>query len=289
MQAVGDSKHPLYYLIISSLTNVVLDIILITVFDMGVDGAALATVISQLLSVVLCAVRLLRTKEDYRVSLKFIRMDFPMLREIISYGIPAGVQNSVIGFANVIVQSNINAFGAMAVAGCGAYSKIEGFVFLPITSFVIALTTFISQNLGAKEYDRAKKGARFGILCAVLISALIGVITYITAPLCIRAFTREPEAIAFGVQKARTCSVFYALLAATHSISAVLRGAGKSVVPMMTMLIVWCVIRVLFLIVFVPIFHDIAVVNWVYPLTWFISTTFLLFYYKKSDWLHHFS
>lgn len=288
MQAVGDSKHPLIYLVISSLTNVVLDILLITVFGMGVDGAALATVISQLLSVILCAGRLLRTKEDYRVRLKEIRIDIPMLREIVSYGIPAGVQNSVIGFANVIVQSNINAFGAMAVAGCGAYSKIEGFVFLPITSFVIALTTFVSQNLGAKEYKRAKKGAIFGILCAILLSTLIGIITYITAPACIRAFTQEPEAIAFGVQKARTCSVFYALLAASHSLSAVLRGAGKSIVPMLTMLIIWCGIRILCLMIFVPVFKDIAVVNWVYPFTWFLSTVVLLLYYKKADWIHGF-
>ena len=165
MQAVGDSRHPLQYLIISSLVNVVLDILFIAVFHMDVEGAALATILSQFLSVFLCLGRLMRSSEEYRVHLRKIGFDWEILKLIVSYGLPSGLQNSVIAIANVVVQSNINAFGTMAVSGCGAYSKIEGFAFLPITSFTIALTTFVGQNLGAKEYERAKMGARFGIIC----------------------------------------------------------------------------------------------------------------------------
>ena len=288
MQAVGDSRHPLQYLIISSLVNVVLDILFIAVFHMDVEGAALATILSQFLSVFLCLGRLMRSSEEYRVHLRKIGFDWEILKLIVSYGLPSGLQNSVIAIANVVVQSNINAFGTMAVSGCGAYSKIEGFAFLPITSFTIALTTFVGQNLGAKEYERAKKGARFGIICSLLLAELIGIVIYITAPWLIRAFTGEPEAIAFGVDKSRICSLFFFLLAASHCLAAVLRGAGRAVIPMISMLSFWCVVRVTFLQIMVPIFKTIAVVNWVYPLTWSLSTIFLIIYYIKADWLHSF-
>lgn len=288
MQAVGDSKRPLYYLIICSAVNVVLDLLFIRVFHMGVDGAAIATVISQLLSAVLCFIRLLRTKDVYRIQFRSIRIHPSMLSEIVHYGIPTGIQNSVIGLANVLVQSNINLFGTMAVAGCGAYSKIEGFVFLPITSFVLALTTFVSQNLGAEEYDRAGKGAKFGILSAIGSAVCVGALTTVFAPQLIRMFTNEPEAIAFGVQKARICAPFFLFLALSHSIAAILRGAGKPVIPMIIMLVCWCLIRITILSVFVPMLNSITIVNWVYPITWFLSSAAFLYYFKKSDWKHGF-
>lgn len=288
MQAVGDGKDPLIFLAISSIINVILDIVFIRYFHAGVGGAALATVISQLTSAVLCMRKLLLSQEDYRVTIRDIRFDKNMLRLIINYGLPSGLQNSVIGFANVVVQSNINAFGTMAMSGLGAYSKIEGFAFLPITSFNIALTTFVGQNLGAGEYTRTRRGARFGIICAVCMAELIGVLFYLAAPVLIGCFTEEPEAIAFGVEKVHICALFFCLLAASHSYSAVLRGAGKAVVPMIAMLSFWCVVRVAFLRIAVPIFKTIAVVNWVYPLTWFLSTVFFTIYYFKADWIHTF-
>ena len=288
MQAVGDGKNPLKYLIFCSVLNVVLDIAFIGLFHTGVGGAALATIISQFLSGLLCLRRLLMTDAEYRVELKKIRFHWPTLKLIVRYGLPSGIQNSVIAIANVVVQANINEFGTMAVAGCGAYSKVEGFAFLPITSFTISLTTFVGQNLGAKEYDRARKGARFGLWCAILSAELIGVLLYITAPAVIGAFTREPEAISFGVDKGRICSVFFCLLAASHGLAAVLRGAGKAVIPMISMLAFWCVIRVTFLHFMVPIYHSIATVNWVYPLTWALSTVFLGLYYWRADWIHTF-
>ena len=288
MQAVGDSRNPLIYLIVSSLTNVVLDLIFITCFDMGVPGAAIATVISQLLSAVLCLFRLMRTDEDYRVSPSSLCLDRIMFRQIIEYGLPGGLQNSVISIANVVVQANINAFGTMAVAGCGAYTKIEGFAFLPISSFVIALTTFVGQNLGAGEHERAKEGARFGLLWGIISAEAIGFAVFLLAPLLIRAFTAEPDAVYYGVLKSRACAPFFFLLSASHCLASILRGAGKAVVPMVVMLSIWCVFRVTFLSVLVPIYHSIALVNWVYPITWFLSTVVLTIYYLKADWIHAF-
>ena len=149
LQAVGDSKHSLYYLIVSSVVNIVLDLFFIAVLKMGVGSAALATIISQYISAGLCLYLLLTTKGTHRIVPSKVKIHKELLGEILKYGLPSGFQNSIIGLANVVVQSNINSFGDMAMAGCGAYSKIEGFAFLPITSFTMALTTFVGQNLGA--------------------------------------------------------------------------------------------------------------------------------------------
>ena len=288
MQAVGDSRHPLFYLILSSVVNTVLDLFFLIVLKGDVGSAALATVISQSLSAVLCLTRLMTTGEAHRISLRRIGFNGQMFRQIVHYGLPSGFQNSAIAIANVLVQSNINAFGKMAVAGCGTYSKIEGFVFLPISSFVMALTTFISQNLGANQLERARRGANFGILCAVGTAEAVGVLTFLTMPWLARAFTSEPEAIAYAVLKARTVSLFFCFLAATHSIAGVLRGAGKTIFPMMTYLIVWGVGRLLYLTIFVPLFPYITTVNIVYPISWFITAAILFVFFKKADWLHAF-
>ena len=201
LQAVGDSRHPLYYLMASSVINLVLDILFIGFFHTGVGGAALATVITQVFSAILCFVQLLRTKESYQLRLSSIRFDLPMLGRIIRIGLPSGVQNSIIAFANVVVQSYINAFGEMAMAGYGAYTKIEGFAFLPINSFTMAMTTFVGQNLGAGQTERTRKGARFGILVTVVMAELIGVIVMLFAPQLIAAFDSTPAVVQFGVKR----------------------------------------------------------------------------------------
>ena len=286
LQAVGDSRHPLYYLIVSSLVNIVLDITFIAGFGMGVEGAAIATVISQLVSALMCLIQLTCRQKNCRLYLRRIAFTPRLLKQIIRMGLPSGLQNSIIAFANVVVQSNINSFGELAMAGVGAYSKIEGFGFLPITSFTMALTTFIGQNLGAAQYERAKKGARFGIWATVVLAEFIGVAVFVFAPWLIAAFDSNPEVISIGVAKARTSTLFFFLLAFSHAISAVLRGAGRAIVPMTVMLVFWCVVRVGFLTITVPLTHSILMLYWVYPLTWALSSLTFLIYYKKADWLH---
>lgn len=286
LQAVGDSRHPLYYLMASSVINLVLDILFIGFFHTGVGGAALATVISQVFSAILCFVQLLRTKESYQLRLSSIRFDLPMLGRIIRIGLPSGVQNSIIAFANVVVQSYINAFGQMAMAGYGAYTKIEGFAFLPINSFTMAMTTFVGQNLGAGQTERTRKGARFGILVTVVMAELIGVIVMLFAPQLIAAFDSTPAVVQFGVEKARTAALFYCLLAYSHSVASVIRGAGKAVVSMLIMMTFWCVVRVAFLAVSIPFTHSVLMVYAVYPLTWALSSVALFFYYRRANWLN---
>ena len=289
LQSVGDSRHPLVYLIVSSVINILLDLLFVGALGFGVGAAAFATILSQFISALLCLFRLVfQSPEDYRVCLKLIRFDFPMLKQIIANGLPAGFQNSIIALANVVVQSNINKFGKMAVAGCGAYSKIEGFGFLPITCFSLALTTFISQNLGARQYERAKKGARFGILCSITMAEAVGIFIYLTIPALISAFNRTPEVIAYGTAQARTVTLFYFLLSFSHCIAGILRGAGKASVPMVTMLCFWCIVRVTYITIIVRLVPVIGVIFWAYPLTWSLSSVVFLIYFLKADWVHGF-
>ena len=288
INALGDSRRPLYYLIFSSLLNIVLDVLFLGVFGWGVWSAAAATVLSQMASVVFCMAYLLQKGNIFTVDLRKIRFHRDMLSEIVRYGLPSGVQNSVIAFANVIVQSQINSFGKLAMAAYGTHAKIEGFAFLPITSFNMACTTFISQNLGAKQYDRAKSGARFSIFAAVLLAEAIGVCYFIFAPAFIGFFDQTPGVIAFGVQQARTVALFYCLLAFSHSVAAVCRGAGKAFVPMCVMLSVWCVVRILYIIIVMRLTGEIRYIYWAYPLTWGISSVIYLIYYLRSDWVHGF-
>lgn len=286
LQSVGDSRHPLIYLIVSSVINIILDLLFVGVFHYGVGAAALATVISQFVSAILSMILLMRVDGNYRVTLKDIRFDKEIFRLIISNGVPSGFQNSVISIANVIVQANINAFGKMAMAGCGSYSKVEGFAFLPITCFALALSTFISQNLGAKKYDRVKKGSVFGILCCTLLAELIGVVLYLFAPTFIAAFNSSAQVVRYGVSQARTEALFYCLLAFSHCAAGIMRGAGRATVPMFVMLICWCIIRVAYISIFTNLIPSIKVIFWAYPLTWSLSSLVFLVYLLKADWMN---
>lgn len=288
LHAVGDSRHPLYYLLVSTFLNIGLDMLFVAVLKLGVGSAAVATTLSQGVSALLCLIHLVRIDAPYRVQLRRIRIHRKPLGEILRYGVPSGVQNSVISIANVVVQSNINSFGKAAMAGCGSYSKLEGFAFLPVTCFSQALSTFVGQNLGAGNHARVKKGVTVGVLCSCGMAEVIGIVSYWFAPQLIDFFSESKEAIALGAQHMRTICLFYCLLAFSHCIAGVLRGAGKATVPMFTMLACWCLFRVSYLFVAVRLVHQLTTVSWAYPITWALSSTIFLIYYLKADWIHHF-
>lgn len=285
-RALGDSKRPLYFLIVSTIVNVALDLLFVAVLDMGIGGAAFATVIAQGLSVVLVYWKMIREDTVYRMDWRAIRIDKRYLRQIIAIGLPSGIQNAVVSLSNVVVQSNINSFGEIAMAGCGAYNKLDGFALLPSGSFSLALSTFVSQNIGAKQYERAKKGAAFGLVATMVVSELGGAFIYFAAPDLIRFFNDDPEVIRYGVLMARNIVFAYALVAYSHGMAGVLRGAGLSRVPMFVMVGCWCVLRVIWIQLMVPLTQDIRVVFWSYPITWVCSVTILTIYFFKVDWLH---
>ena len=291
LQALGDSRRPLLFLVISSIINVLLDLLFIRVYSLGVKGASIATIISQFVSATLAFIVLLNKKNDYHLSFKELKIDRRILKEILSNGIPSGIQNSVIGLANVVVQSNINTFSSTATAGCGSYSKIEGFAFLPITCFQLALATFVSQNIGAGKVDRAKRGAKFAIITSIIIAELIGILGYFLAPNLIKLFIQDDdplvvnEVIHYGQTALRTVCFFYPLLAYSHCTAAVLRGSNHALVPMVVMLSVWCLFRVLYVSLMMNyVAHELWLLYTAYPITWGISSIIYFFFFHFTPW-----
>ena len=286
-QALGDSRHPLYYLAIASLANVILDFLFVAGFNWGVAGAALATVLGQMISAIIAFLHLMSGRFVIKIELRKLTFDPHILKDIFMQGLPSGVQNSVIAIANVVVQSNINAFGNYAMAGCGSYQKVEGFVFLPIMSLTMAITTFVSQNLGAGNKERARKGARQGTLLAVFFAEVVGVTFFIFAPQLIGLFSDTPQVLAFGIRQARVISLFFCVLSLAHCCASILRGAGHVMIPMVVMLSIWCVFGIVYITILVKFIPDITVVFTAYPVTWLISCIWFLIILKSKDWTKH--
>ncbi len=283
-QAVGNSKYPLYYLIISSVLNVVLDILFVTVFNMGVFGVAFATVIAQFVSAVLAFFHLSRVNDIYRVSLKTLCFEKPLINDMMKVGLPAGVQNSVTATANSIIQANINTFGAATMAGIGSYTKLEKFAFIPITAFNVSITTFVSQNYGANNMERAKKGAWIGTMMSCVITQIVGILMLFFAPYGIDIFSDSPEVIELGALKARTVAPAYFLCAFSHSMASVLRGLGRAKVPMYTMLLFWCVIRLAYIEVIMATSQSLMLVLAAHPITWCMTAVIFFVLYKRFKW-----
>jgi len=267
----------------STCVNVVLDLVFVGWFRWGVGSAAVATTISQGISALLCCVHLLRTNEAYRLKLRAVRFHRESLVKIIRIGLPSGIQNSMISIANVVVQTRINGFGSAAMAGCGTYSKLEGFAFLPVTCFSQALATFVGQNLGARKYDRVKKGVRFGVVCCLIIAELIGIAAYLFAPQLIRLFNDSPEVVNFGARHMRIICLFYFLMSFSHCMAGAFRGAGRAAVPMYTMLVCWCVIRIAYISLALPHFPRLDTVSWAYPITWVLSSIVFLIFWNRLN------
>lgn len=289
LQAAGDSKHPLVYLVISSIVNVILDILFIAVFGMGVEGAAIATVLSQVLSMIMAGIRLHRSESMVRLRFKNIRFESECLGMILKYGIPTGGQGAVIDLSNVLIQSFINSFGSAAMAGLGAFSRIEGFAFTAMIAFQLATATFVSQNIGAQEFERARKGIVFGVGTTVIISETLGILIWIFARKLLGIFSTDPDVIAYGIVRACITSPLMFLPAYSHAMSAVMRGIGKPMAPMVVMFTCWCAVRVIVLMTIGQIWHDILLICWLYPFTWVLSTTAYTIYAlklrKEFPWL----
>lgn len=285
LRAVGDSRNPLYFLIVSSVTNIILDLLFVIVFDMGIAGVGWATLIAQTISAILTMILLMRTKEEYQVKLKHIRFHKHMLYEIVRLGLPSGLQNAIVSFSNVIVQSNINAFGSLAMAGCGSYTKIDGFAILPVMSYSMALTTFTGQNMGAKKYDRVKQGAKTGILMSVVTIVCISALLLILGPNVLAIFSSDPTVINYGLYMMHVLAPGYIFLAISHAFNGIIRGAGITTVPMIVMVTCWCGLRMAWILTSVPLLHDIGVVFMGWPLTWIASALWLFLYYRKGSWM----
>lgn len=285
MRAIGDSKRPLYYLVISGVTNVLLNLLFVVVFQMGVAGVSVATICSQLLSSFLVLRNLSKADGPYRVEFKQIRFHKEIFFKIAKIGLPAGVQSMVISLSNVVIQSKVNAFGSAAMAGHSAASRVDAFVYMPMNAISLATTTFAAQNLGARKMDRVKKGTRTSILLGIGITAALGWAASFVAEPIIKLFAEEQEVIEYGVMSMQIRCMTYFLFTFTDVLGGVIRGSGNAVVPMCISLTNMCVIRIIWLMIATSIWNDFSVVVISYPLTWTLASLCYLVYYLKGGWL----
>ena len=285
LRAVGDSKTPLYFLIISSIINIILDMLFVIIFDMGVAGVAWATLIAQAISATLIIITLCRVNTSYRVTLSHIRIKLSYLKEIIRIGLPSGLQNAIISMSNIVVQSYINSFGSAAIAGYSTYGKVDAFALMPVMSLSMAITTFTSQNIGAREFDRVRKGVKTGLLMSCGTAFVLTSLVVVFARTLLGIFTDDQQIIEYGLLTMTYQAPFYLVLGLNNTLAGILRGAGKASVPSLIMAANMCGVRILWLSILMPIFNSIIVVYLAFSVTWTTTGLCLIWYYKRSRWL----
>ena len=285
LNAAGNSKRPLIYLAIASVTNIILDLVFIKALKWGVKGAAIATDISQALSCVLAVGYLLRVNSDYKLIVKELKIHGNTAKQIIRVGLPTAIQNMVISFSNVLVQSSVNSYGATAMAGYAAYLKIDGFNILPVLSISMAVTTFTGQNVGAKKPDRIKKGMWTALIMGVVYTVIIGVVILITSHTVLGLFTKDNEVITYGQLAMKYFCPFYFLLGILNILAGTVRGAGKGVPPMLILLFSMCIFRILWIKIALPFYSTIDGVFILYPISWFVGMVLMIIYTKFGKWL----
>ena len=285
LRAIGDSKRPLYFLMIACLTNIVLDILFVVGFHMSVAGAAWATIMSQAVSAVLVVAVLIRSQESYRLIPRQVRFHGDLMQKIIRIGLPAGLQSVMYSLSNVVIQVCINGFGTDMMAAYTAWGKMDGLMWMVINAFGVAITTFVGQNFGAGKLDRMRKSVRVCLAMATVTTLFIsGVLLVLGEPL-MRMFTQEESVLTLGMQICHflaPCLVTYVCI---EIFSGAVRGAGDALIPTIITLCGVCLLRVVWLVTLVPVRHEITTVLVSYPISWVLTSILFVIYYLKGGWL----
>ena len=284
-RALGDSKHPLYFLMIGCISNIILDIVFIGFLKMDVEGAALATVLSQGISMVLTLISLSRISKDIRYTIKDSKFNVIELKEMLRIGLPSGIQSMLYTFSNLLIQSSVNSFGTDTAAAWAAYGKLDCMFWMIINAFGIAITTFVGQNYGAGKTDRVKKGVRTTILFAGGTTIVISLIYCLFAQYAYMLFTQDENVINIGVEIIYIIAPTFITYITVEILSGTIRGAGKALVPTVICLTGICGIRVLWICFVSPLIGTLSSVIVCYPITWVITSILFLIYYKKGKWL----
>jgi len=282
LRAVGDSKRPFYFLVVCALMNTVLDLVFVIVFRMGVKGVALATILSQSISALLVMVTLLRTNECVKVRIPSLKLHWDILKKIIRVGIPAAIQMAITGFSNIFVQSYINFFGDACMSGWTTYAKVDAVLFLPMQSIALASTTFVGQNLGSKQVERARKGVTTSLLLALTSTVLLMIPILTFAEPVVAFFNAKPEVVEYGSMLLRCITPFYVLCCFNQIYSGALRGSGNSKVPMVIMLSSFVAFRQVYLFIMSRICNEIIPIAMSYPAGWMLCATLTTIYYHKA-------
>lgn len=285
LNAVGNSKRSLIYLLIAAFSNIILDLIFVVILKMGIIGAALATDISQLLSSVFILLFLMRTDEMYKVRIREIRFYDHLLGRILRVGLPTGVQSVVVSLSNLIVQSAVNSFGAVVMAGFAAYLKIDGFNLLPVLSIGTAAMTFSGQNIGAGRLDRVKKCMITSAVMGIGYTLISGALLMVFAPQVIGVFTNNAEVVQCGAYIMKYFCPFYWMLAIMQVLAGTIRGAGKTMEVMSVFLLSLCLFRMIWLWGSMSFKHSLALLMMAYPTSWLVGAALILLYAWKGKWL----
>ena len=284
LRAVGDSRRPLYFLIASCFTNIILDVLLVAVLGMGVAGAALATITSQLLSAVLVVLALMKTDDMYKLEWKKVRIDQRMLQRIVRIGIPAGMQSVMYNISNVIIQAGVNTLGTDNVTAWATYGKVDGLYWMMINALGISVTTFVGQNFGAGRLDRVRKGAGACMVIGVALTASVGVVLYNGGHLLVELFTTDQQVQAISMDLLHFMVPTFITYIAIEILYGTLRGVGDAWMPLIITGIGVCAVRVLWIMFVLPHYHTIIGAAFCYPLTWSLTTVaFVIYYYFFSS------
>lgn len=284
LRAVGDSRRPLYFLIASCFTNIILDVLLVAVLRMGVAGAALATITSQLLSAVLVVRALMKTDDMYKLEWKKVRIDQRMLQRIVRIGIPAGMQSVMYNISNVIIQAGVNTLGTDNVTAWATYGKVDGLYWMMINALGISATTFVGQNFGAGRLDRVRKGAGACMVIGVVLTASVGAVLYNGGHLLVELFTTDLQVQAISMDLLHFMVPTFITYIAIEILSGTLRGVGDAWMPLVITGIGVCAVRVLWIMLVLPHYHTIIGAAFCYPLTWSLTTVaFVIYYYIFSS------
>jgi len=285
LRAVGDSKRPLYFLVVCCFVNVLLDLLFVAVFRWGIFGAALATILSQAVSAVLVLIVLMKTDLAYRLTPRQIRADPAILKSIVQIGIPAGLQSVMYSLSNLVIQASINSFGTDVVAAWTAYGKLDGFFWMVVSSFGVAITTFVGQNFGARNYDRMRRSVRVCLAMAFGSTFVItGIFLLVNEPFY-HLFTQDASVIAYGMEMVQFLAPCYFTYICIEILSAAVRGVGDSLIPTIMTCVGVCVLRVLWITVAVPLWPNVKTTMASYPITWVITSLMFVVYYLKGGWL----
>ena len=283
LRAVGDSQRPFYFLVVCAVMNTVLDLLFVLGFGMGVEGVALATILSQGVSAVLVMITLMKSDSCIRVVPRQLRIHWPLLKKIFRVGIPAALQMAVTSFSNVFVQSYINFFGADCMSGWTAYGKVDQLLFMPMQSIALAATTFVGQNLGRNQADRARKGVTTALLLSLGCSFVLLIPVMVFSGPIVAFFNSKPEVISYGTMLLRLLSPFYLLCCFNQVYSGALRGAGDSKAPMVIMLVSFVAFRQVYLFVTSRICNEIIPIAMGYPAGWMLCSLLSFIYYHKVN------
>ena len=285
LRAVGDSRRPLYFLMASAITNIILDVILVIGCELGVAGAAAATVASQLVSAVLVILTLMRTARSFRLFPKRIRLHGDMLHKIVAIGFPAGLQSVMYSVSNVLIQSAVNHFDTDVLAGWTAYGKLDGMFWMIINAFGVAITTFSGQNFGARRYDRMRRGTLICLLQTAIASLSVSALLLLFGRSFYSLFTADAGVVEQGMIILHQLVPFYVTYVCVEVLSGAVRGSGDSLVPTLMTLFGICLVRVVWILGVVPSHNTLQTVLISYPLTWILTSTMFLVYYFQGGWL----